>query len=61
MYQVQNTKTGKFLKDAITCKPHQFADIEHAQKWADDAHRNSVLNATAWNSTRPTKYAVIVA
>ena len=60
-YQVQNVKTGKVLKNMIDRKPIIFETAEHAQKWADNKTRDSHLNATAFNSVRPTKYIVIAA
>lgn len=61
MFQVQNTRTGRFVGDAITGKTRNFEKLEVAQKWADNMHRNSCLNATAWNSVRPSVYKVVSA
>jgi len=58
MFKVQNTKTGQFVKSAIDGKVVLFQSKERAQKWADNMTRNSILNATAWNSIRPVKYTV---
>ena len=57
--KVKNTKTGKFVKNAIDGKEVEFTSKEHAQKWADGMTRNSVLSATAFNSIRPCKYIVV--
>ena len=58
MFQVINSKTGKAIKNALTTKPMMFETQEHAQKFADSMHRNSVLCATAWNNVRRTVYSV---
>jgi hypothetical protein len=59
MYKVKNNRTGKFIKNALTGKPFTFEDKDHAQKWADDSARESVLNATAWNSVRRSTFSVV--
>ena len=61
MFKVQNLTTGKFLKDAISGKAMVFATMEDAEHCAAACHRDSVLSATAWNSKRGFKYAIIKA
>jgi hypothetical protein len=58
-YQLKNATNGKTVKDAISGKPKVFDDLETAQHWASNLERRSRLDATAWNSTRPSKYEVI--
>ena len=59
MFKVQNVKTKKFAKDAITGKVKFFDTHDAAQKWADSSERYSNIGATAFNSTRPSKYTVV--
>ena len=61
MFQITNVKTGKAIKDAITCKPKTFESAQDARHFADCMERNSILNATAWNSVRRAKYNVVAA
>lgn len=61
MFKIKIQGTNRFVRDPITTKPHVFETFEHAQKWADDLHRDSVLSATAWNSTRRTFFVVVPA
>lgn len=61
MFKIKIQGTARFVRDPITTKPHTFETREHAQKWADDLHRDSILNATAWNSIRRTVYIVVEA
>lgn len=42
MFQVKNTTTGRFIKDAITGKIWRFETAALAQKWADNLHNESV-------------------
>jgi hypothetical protein len=58
MNVIKNAKTGKTVKDAISGKQIQFETEQDARTFADSMERNSVLGATAFNSTRPTKYVV---
>ena len=60
MFKVKNNRTGKFIKDAITGKIMLF-DKETAKYMAKCAERDSVLSATAWNSTRKSTYSVVPA
>lgn len=59
MFKIQNSKSGKIVRDAITCRPRLFETEEQARYLADCLERNSTDRATAWNSIRTTKYTVI--
>lgn len=61
MFKVQNTRNGKFVKDAITCQVKTFDSAEAAEHMAACLHRSSILDATAWNSVRRTNYVVVAA
>lgn len=58
MYIVKNAKTGKPVKNAISCKPFLFESKADAEYMASSCERDSVLNATAFNSIRPSKFVV---
>lgn len=59
MYYVKNTRTGKLLKSVLSGRVLDFSDKAMAEIWAKNLSCDSVLDATAWNSVRPTKYQVI--
>ena len=59
MFKVQNAKTGKFVKDACAGKVFQFSTKEAAEKFASSMMVNSINGATAWNTTRATKFVVV--
>jgi len=61
MFKLQNTSTGKIVKNMITGKTFLFATEADAANTAASMHRDAVLNASAWNSKRGAKYAVIKA
>jgi len=58
-FAIQNKQTLKIVKDAVSSKPFKFASEEDARHFANGMERDSVLNATAFNSVRPSKYQVI--
>ena len=59
MFKIKNCRNGKFIRDAITGKIRAFETAESAQYLADSLRRSSVLDATAWNSVRPSNYEVL--
>jgi predicted DNA-binding protein len=58
MYRVKNLRTRKYIKDGITGKTKYYTDRETAERQAKAFERGSILDATAWNNIRPSKYAV---
>lgn len=61
MFKVQNSKTKKFVKDAITGKIKLFGTMKEAEASAKSSEYYSNVKATAWNSIRAAKYIVVVA
>lgn len=61
MFKVQNTKTKKFLKDAVSGKVWLFDSIEAATMNCKSAEYYSTMNASAFNSVRAAKYIVVPA
>lgn len=59
MFKVQNVRTKKFLKDAITTKVIQFSTKEEAQLMANSSEYYSKTDATAFNNIRSSKYIVV--
>lgn len=57
-FVIKNSKTLKVVKSCITTKPMTFDTEEKARYFADSMERDSVLDKTAFNSVRPSKYQV---
>lgn len=58
MFKIVNVKTGKDVKDAISCKVITFDTFQAAEMFANSLTRDSITGATAWNRVRPTKFVI---
>ncbi len=55
-YQILNTISGKFVKNAIDRKVHQFETEELAQRFAD-SHRSNLLQDAAYRPSPSRKFS----
>ena len=61
MFTIQNTRTGKTVKNAISGKPMVFNSFSDADTFAKSLKRDSILEATAWNNKRNSTYSIVAA
>ena len=61
MFKIQDTQTGKMVRDMISGKTKLFETQERAEYVAASIHRDQVLSATAWNRKRGLKWQIVKA